>query len=218
MYRASADILATLETRDPAVFRHSRQVAIHSTAIARRLGIPPAQVARIRRAALLHDIGKTLIPKRILAKPGPLIEAEYAIVKRHAEMGADLVERLGDPELTRIVLHHHERLDGSGYPAGLKGEEIPLGARIVAVADTFDAITSERPYRAAMVTAKALRLLAAVSGTQLDPGAVRAFRRGFQGLPALPPAAERLGGVPAPQEPCTPRGPATARPIRSALG
>jgi putative nucleotidyltransferase with HDIG domain len=215
MYRAPVDILATFETRDPAVFRHSRQVAILATAICRRLQLAPADVVRIRRAALLHDIGKTVIPNRILGKAGPLSEAEFAIVKRHPEAGARLVERLGDPELTRIVLHHHERLDGAGYPAGLKGEEIPLGARIVAVADTFDALTSERPYRAAMAPHEALELLAAVAGTQLDPDVVRAFRR-TQPTTGAPPGP---GELPAPaQAPLTRRGPSTARPIRSASG
>jgi len=218
MYRAPADILATLETRDPAVFRHSRQVAIHATAIARRLELPAAEVVRIRRAALLHDIGKTLIPKAILGKSGPLTEAEFAIVKQHPETGARLVERLGDPELTLIVRHHHEHLDGSGYPDGLKGAEIPLGARVVAVADTFDAVTSERPYRAAMGPHEALELLAAVAGSQLDPRVVRAFRRTYSAGPALPSGDRRPATRPAAQALRTPGGPSTARPIRSAPG
>lgn len=218
MYRPSADILLTLETRDPAVFRHSRQVAIHATVIARRLGLPPTQVVRVRRAALLHDIGKTLVPKEILGKAGPLSADELAIVRQHPETGARLVERLGDPELTAIVRHHHEQLDGSGYPLGLKGEEIPLGARVVAVADTFDAVTSERPYRAAKSPPEALELLAAVAGTQLDPDAVRAFRRGYSQPPTLSAVRPRPAPPPLTQVPRTPRGPATARPIRSASG
>ncbi len=214
MDRAPTDILATLETRDPGVFRHSRQVALHSATIARRLDLPAVQVLQIRRAALFHDIGKSLISKEILAVPGALTEEEFAVVKRHPEAGARLVERLGDPELTRIVLHHHERFDGDGYPAGLSGEAIPLGARIVAVADAFDALTSERSYRSAMVAAEALALLEAVAGTQLDPGVVRPFVRSHSGPRRFPTAVERSGAVAPAQAERTRRGPSTTRAIR----
>ena len=146
------------------------------------MGLPRAQVARIRTAATVHDVGKVETPDEIVNKPGALSEEEFAVVKRHPVDGARMVAGLKDEELTRIVRHHHERLDGMGYPDGLAGEEIPVGARVIAVADTFDAITSTRPYRAARRHREALELLAAEAGTQLDPDAVRAFRRYYSGL------------------------------------
>jgi HD-GYP domain-containing protein (c-di-GMP phosphodiesterase class II) len=111
----------------------------------------------------------------IINKPGPLSEGEYAMVQVHAEAGAEMLADL-DPELAPIVRHHHERFDGGGYPDGLAGEEIPLGARVVAVADTFDALTSSRPYRSARRRRQAMALLVAEAGTQLDPRVVQAFR------------------------------------------
>jgi putative nucleotidyltransferase with HDIG domain len=166
-----------LEARDPRTHGHSRRVARHAAAIARRMSLPPEEVARIRTAAVLHDVGKIDTPKEIIDKPGPLTAAEYEVVKRHAPVGAGMVAALGDARLTGFVRHHHERLDGGGYPDGLVGGEIPLGARIIAVADTFDAVTSARPYRQAMAHREALALLGAEAGTQLDPEVVRGFRR-----------------------------------------
>jgi putative nucleotidyltransferase with HDIG domain len=173
-----------LEATDRGVYRHSLRVARHAAAIARGLGLSRRRVARIHAAAILHDIGKTRTPTTILAKADPLTEQEYLILKEHAETGAAMVTMLGDPELTRIVRHHHERIDGAGYPAGLAGESIPLGARIVAVADVFDALTSERPYHAAMAPDEALALLGAEAGAQLDPRVVDLFRRYYAGRPA----------------------------------
>ena len=173
-----------LEATDRGVYRHSLRVARHAAAIARGLGLSRRRVARIYAAAILHDIGKTRTPTAILAKADPLTEQEYLILKEHAETGAAMVTTLGDPELTGIVRHHHERIDGAGYPAGLAGESIPIGARIVAVADVFDALTSERPYHAAMAPDEALALLGAEAGSQLDPRVVDLFRRYY----ARPPA------------------------------
>jgi HD-GYP domain-containing protein (c-di-GMP phosphodiesterase class II) len=168
-------LTAGLEVRVPGSAGHSRRVSRYAAGIARQMGLPREQVARVRRAAAVHDIGKLEMPARIVNKPGPLDADEFALVKRHAEAGERMVAGLGDEELTAIVRHHHERLDGSGYPDGLTGEEIPLGARIVAVADTFDALTSVRPYRSASRHRDALVLLSAEAGAQLDPDAVRAF-------------------------------------------
>jgi putative nucleotidyltransferase with HDIG domain len=170
-----------LEARDPRTHGHSRRVARHAAAIARRMSLPREEVARIRTAAVLHDVGKIDTPKEIIDKPGPLSEAEYKVVKRHAPVGARMVAALGDARLTAFVRSHHERLDGGGYPDGLAGEEIPLGARIIAVADTFDAVTSARPYRQAIAHREALALLAAEAGTQLDPEVVRGFRSYYSG-------------------------------------
>jgi putative two-component system response regulator len=172
-----ASLLRTLRRRDPGIFAHSQRVARQATEIARELGLPAEEATRIHRAGLLHDIGKTFTPKTILDKASSLSVEETTVVRRHSEVGAGMVRPLGDPALTEIVLHHHERFDGDGYPAGLRGEEIPLGARLVAVADTFDALTSVRPYRAAHTAVEAMAVLEEVSGSQLDPRAVAAFQR-----------------------------------------
>lgn len=179
-------LAGALEGQDIYLNGHSRRVARHATMIARGMGLPSEDVARIRAAAAVHDVGKLRTPKAILNKPGSLTDEEFTVIKRHPVDGADMVAALGDPELTRIVRHHHERLDGAGYPGGLCGEEIPLGARIIAVADTFDAITSARPYRDAAPHQKAIGILRKEAGTQLDPDAVRAFLAYYSGnRPAL---------------------------------
>jgi putative nucleotidyltransferase with HDIG domain len=174
-----ADLLrrmsALLEARDPYTHGHSRRVARHSERIARELGLAPEQVAKIRAAALVHDIGKINVPRPILTKPGRLTEEEFALVKRHPGDGAAMVAALGDSELTGIVRSHHERIDGTGYPDALAGADIPIGARIIAVADTFDAITSTRPYRNPRTHKQALDVLRGEAGTQLDAAAVAAF-------------------------------------------
>jgi putative nucleotidyltransferase with HDIG domain len=178
-----------LEARDARVLRHSSRVARHAHMVAERLGLPPAETARIRAAATVHDVGKIDTPPEILNKPGPLTDTEFATIKRHAARGAQMVSILADEELTAIVRHHHERLDGRGYPDGLRGAEIPLGARIIAVADTFDALTSDRPYRAAHSHKRALEILRANAGTQLDPDVVDAFADYYFGRRSLPWAA-----------------------------
>ena len=174
-----ADLLrrmsALLEARDPYTHGHSRRVARHSDRIARELGLPAEQVAKIRAAALVHDIGKINVPRPILTKPGRLTEEEFALVKRHPGDGAEMVAALGDSELTAIVRSHHERIDGTGYPDALAGADIPIGARIIAVADTFDAITSTRPYRDPRTHKQALDVLGGEAGSQLDAAAVAAF-------------------------------------------
>jgi putative nucleotidyltransferase with HDIG domain len=116
--------------------------------IAKAMGLSDEQVAKVRTAAAVHDVGKISTPREVMNKPGKLTDDEYEVMKRHAIVGAAMAARIDDPEITAMVRHHHEQLDGSGYPDGLSGADIPLGARIIAVADTFDAITSARPYRA----------------------------------------------------------------------
>jgi putative nucleotidyltransferase with HDIG domain len=189
---------ALLEARDPYTHGHSRRVARHAERIAREIGLPNEQVAKIRAAALVHDIGKINIPRPILTKPGKLTDAEFAVVKRHPADGAAMVLSLGDSELTAIVRHHHERIDGTGYPDALAGEDIPVGARIIAVADTFDAITSSRAYRNRRNHQQALDVLRAEAGTQLDAVAVAAFaayyasRRSIGFATVLAAAPQRL--------------------------
>jgi putative nucleotidyltransferase with HDIG domain len=154
---------------------HMRRVARYAAGTARHLGLPREEVERVRRAAAVHDIGKLETPAAIINKPAALSDEEIAAIRRHAVAGERIIARLGDPELAAIVRHHHERVDGGGYPDGLAGDEIPLGARIVATADTFDAITSERAYRSARSHREALELIDAEAGTQLDPEVVAAF-------------------------------------------
>ena len=135
----------------------------------------------VRAAALVHDVGKLLIAPELLDKTTRLTDAEFEVIKRHPVDGADMVVGLGNDDLTAIVRHHHERLDGKGYPDGLAGEQIPLGARIIAVADTFDAITSVRAYRSRRDHKTALDILTREQGHQLDPDAVRAFVHCYSG-------------------------------------
>ena len=189
-----------LEARDAYTHGHTRRVTRHAERIARSLGLSDDDVAEVRVAAALHDVGKVNTPREVLTKPGRLTDQEFEVVKRHPVDGAKLVEALGDPNITAMVRHHHERLDGNGYPDGLAGDAIPLGARIIAVADTFDAITSSRPYRSASQHKEALDVLAKEAGTQLDPAAVDAFtgyysgRRAVGWFAALAAAPARLLG------------------------
>ena len=174
-------LAVALEARDPYTHGHSRRVARYASMISKRMGLSSGEVARIRTAAAVHDVGKINTPVEILHKPERLTEEEFGIIQRHPVDSARMVAILGDEELTSIVRHHHERLDGTGYPNGLAGDRIPLGARIIAVADTFDAITSTRPYRRANPHKKAIDILTTEAGTQLDPAAVRAFRSCYSG-------------------------------------
>ena len=159
-----------------------------SALVASRLGLDPCEVARIERGGLVHDVGKIIVSPEILEKPGALTHAEFAEVKRHAVFGARLVSSLDDPKLTAIVRHHHERLDGSGYPDGLRGDAIPIEARVVAVSDAFSAITSDRVYARGRATEEALRELRRSSGAHHDPAVVEALapalelRRGSSSL------------------------------------
>ena len=184
-----------LEARDPYTHGHSRRVARYSTMIAKKLGLPAADVAKVRLAATVHDVGKLVVPLEILHKPSRLTDEEFDVIKRHAPVGADMVRPLGDDELTEMVAHHHERLDGSGYPSQLSGDGIPLGARIIAVADTFDALTSKRAYRPVKRHRDVFQILREEAGTQLDPAAVQAFSRCYSGFWGIG-AWSILSGVP----------------------
>lgn len=174
-------LASALEAEDRYTRGHSDRVACYAGSIAREMGLSSGEVEAVRAAALVHDVGKLRIPAEVLNKPTRLTDAEFDLIKRHPVDGAEMVASLGNKELTSVVLHHHERLDGKGYPDGLSGEQIPLGARIIAVADTFDAITSVRPYRPRRAHKKALDTLAGEQGLQLDRGAVRAFLHCYSG-------------------------------------
>jgi HD-GYP domain-containing protein (c-di-GMP phosphodiesterase class II) len=164
-----------LEARDAYTHGHSQRVARHAERIARAMHISPVEIAKIRTAATVHDVGKIYTPREILNNPGRLTDAEFAVMKRHPVDGAHMLAAVGDSEITAMVRHHHERMDGHGYPDGLVGSDIPLGARIIAVADTFDAIVSTRSYRSAGTHKKALDILSNEAGSQLDGAAVAAF-------------------------------------------
>jgi putative nucleotidyltransferase with HDIG domain len=171
-----------LDASIPGSFVHSRHVARLAAATAKLVGLGPEQVTKVRRAGSFHDVGKVEIPHEIINKPGPLSAEEFEVVKRHPEAGARMLSASsGDAELAAMVRHHHERYDGHGYPAGLAGEGIPIGARIVAVADTFDAVTSARPYRPAMKPREGLELIDGEAGSHLDPEVVAAFCRRYSG-------------------------------------
>lgn len=158
-----------LEAKDPYTRGHSERVATLARRLALAAGIPPGTADTVAQAGLLHDIGKIAIPESVLRKPGPLSVDEWAVMRQHPLIGAQIVAPLEFfAEGTVILRHHHERHDGSGYPDGLRGELIPLGARIVAVADVFDALTSDRPYRSRLSPAEAVRRIEEQAGFTLD--------------------------------------------------
>jgi len=165
-----------IEVKDPYTYGHSERVTEYALAIARRMGVTDAEMQNIKYAAALHDIGKIGIARKILDKPRALTEEEFVHVKTHTQLGDSIIEPVAFLKAPRfIIMHHHERYDGHGYPTGLAGEEIPLGARILAVADSFEAMVSDRPYRKALQMEEAIRELEVNAGTQFDPMVVRAF-------------------------------------------
>jgi putative nucleotidyltransferase with HDIG domain len=169
------DLLESLGQHCPEVLTHGTDVAVLSVRIAHVLGLDEARLTVLARAALLHDIGKKLVPVHILAKPGKLDAEEWALIENHPVTGHRMLVDAGLAAEARIVLHHHERIDGGGYPTGRGGDDIPFESRIIAVADSFDAMTSERPYRAAMTVAAAVAELREVAGKQCDAAAVEAL-------------------------------------------
>jgi diguanylate cyclase (GGDEF)-like protein len=173
----SRDVLMrALAERDPELSTHLATVADLAVAVARRLGLDAARVEEVRHAADLHDVGKVAIPDAILDKPGPLDEDEWAFMRRHTIIGERIVAAAPAlSEVASLVRASHERWDGRGYPDGLRGDEIPLGARIVSVCDSFDAMVADRPYREPMSDADALAELARCAGSQFDPRVVAAF-------------------------------------------
>jgi len=179
-------LAAALDARDPYTAGHSERVSQSSVVIARQLGLPEAEVAVIRLGALLHDIGKIGLADDILQKPEPLTLEEFEQIKRHPALGARILRQVSflEPHLPIVELHH-ERPDGHGYPFGLRGDEIPLAARIVHVADAYDAMTSARAYRPARPLSTAIAELRLYSGTQFDPECVRAFTEALKISPRL---------------------------------
>jgi response regulator RpfG family c-di-GMP phosphodiesterase len=178
-YRATLEALGSaIDTRDVGTHAHSRRVRGYSLAIARAHGVPESDLSDIEHGVLLHDIGKIGIPDAILLKPGPLTPAEWGVMRSHPEVGRRLIEKI--PFLrgaVPIVYHHHERWDGTGYPLGLRGEGIPLGARIFAIADALDAMTFDRPYSRAISFETARDEIERCAGTHFDPNVVATFIR-----------------------------------------
>lgn len=176
LFGAISSLARALNARDGYTKSHSDSVARLAVRISRRMGLSPHEVEQIHLAGQLHDLGKIGVPDAILQKPGSLTCEEYDVIKTHSAIGADILEPI--PDLAPVALairHHHERHDGQGYPAGLSGLDIPLWARILSVADTFDSLTSDRPYRKGYSYAKASAIIREVSGTQLCPECVDAF-------------------------------------------
>jgi PAS domain S-box-containing protein len=168
-------IALTIEKRDPYTAGHERRVADLGVAIAREMRLPESQVEGLYMAGLIHDVGKIEVPAEILSRPGALSPAQFALVKTHCQAGYDIIKDIPTPwPLAAVALQHHERLDGSGYPNGLKGDDICIEARIMAVADVVEAMMSHRPYRAALGIDAALTEITAGRGTRFDAAAVDA--------------------------------------------
>jgi len=185
-------VVNTLEARDPYTRGHTERVTTIAKAIAGRLGLSDEEQFTIEIGALLHDVGKIGVADAILRKPGPLDEKEYQEIREHPAKGRLILSNIA--YLTKVipcVLHHHERYDGSGYPQHLAGADIPLPGRIISVADAFDAMTTDRPYRKAMPCSRALAELRRGAGRQFDPKVVRAFLGAWRGLA---PRLKRLPG------------------------
>jgi HD-GYP domain-containing protein (c-di-GMP phosphodiesterase class II) len=176
-YRATVRALANaVEARDAYTGRHAERVAAYGLAIAAAAGMDIAETPEMEFGFLLHDVGKVAVPDAILFKTGPLTTEEYALIAKHPVTGWEIlrdIEFLGDAKL--VVRHHHERWDGKGYPDRLAGEAIPLAARVFAVADTLDALTTDRPYRPASDWPAARQAIRDAAGSQFDPGVVAAF-------------------------------------------
>ncbi len=174
-------IAATVEARDPYTAGHQTRVADLAAAIAREMHLSDEKVEGIRMAGVVHDLGKIQIPAEILSKPGEISKIEYEIIKTHPQVGFDLLKGINFPwPIAKIVLQHHERMDGSGYPQGLKGNEIIIESRILAVADVVEAISSHRPYRPAMGIDVALKQIQDDKGKLFDPDVVEACERVFK--------------------------------------
>jgi putative nucleotidyltransferase with HDIG domain len=171
-------VAKVFDARDPYVGGHAAQVAIYAVAVAEELGLPAERIEEVRRSGYLHDIGKIAIPEAILHQPARLSHLEYDFVKRHTDIGADLVANSqGLGHLAPFIRHHHERWDGQGYPVGLAGSAIPLEARILNLCDSVEAMASDRPYHRAMTTGQIMLEAERCAGTQFDPAVVNAFLR-----------------------------------------
>jgi len=191
LHLATIEALAlAIDAKDQTSQSHIRRVQLYAAALARALGMSENEIQGVKTAALLHDIGKLAVPEHILSKPGPLTPEEFQKIRAHPKVGADIISAVPFPyPVSPLILSHHERWDGKGYPSGLKGEEIPLGARILSVVDYFDALMAERPYHKAMSFDAAIGLLQQEAGKGLDPRVVGKF---VELLPSLQVEAAAL--------------------------
>jgi len=205
---SSLEALAlAIDSRDPQRQGHTRRVQAYALVLARRMGVPAPEQQILRIAAMLHDVGKLAIPDHLLSKPGRLSESEIQKVRTHPVVGVAFLAPAGLPEpVLAIIRHHHEHWDGSGYPEGLRGEAIPGGARILAVADAFEALISDRAYRGRLSPGEAATLIESWSGIQFDPEVVRVLRAHLEEILAAPGAESPPPGA-AHAEPAAPRAP-----------
>jgi diguanylate cyclase (GGDEF)-like protein/putative nucleotidyltransferase with HDIG domain len=192
LHLATIEALAlAIDAKDQTAQSHIRRVQVYAAGLASALGMPDNEIQGVKTAALLHDIGKLAVPEHILSKPGPLTQEEFQKIRIHPQVGAEIISGVPFPyPVAPLILSHHERWDGKGYPTGLKGDEIPLGARILSVVDYFDALMSERPYHKAMSLDAAIGLLRQESGKALDPVVVQTFIEMYATLAAEAEASQ----------------------------
>ena len=208
-------LAAAIDARDPYTHGHSIRVAAYSQLLARKSGLDDADVEAIRRGCLVHDIGKIGVRDTVLLKPGQLSPAEQAEMREHPAVGYRMLQRLEwDQRVFDVVLHHHERWDGSGYPYGLAAGAVPVVARVVAIADALDAMTSRRPYRSALTYPEALEVILSQAGIQFDPVLVKAFRAARREIGRLVKAlGSTAGTTPEGSRISTVTGPVTELPV-----
>jgi diguanylate cyclase (GGDEF)-like protein/putative nucleotidyltransferase with HDIG domain len=208
LHLATIEALAlAIDAKDQTAQTHIRRVQVYATSIARGLGMSDTEIQGVKTAALLHDIGKLAVPEHILSKPGPLTQEEFQKIRVHPQVGAEIISAVPFPyPVAPLILSHHERWDGKGYPQGLKGEEIPLGARILSVVDYYDALTSDRPYHKAMPREAALALLQHEAGRALDPAVVQIFVKTAAEMEAAAAAVESAAPRRLSLEPTSERG------------
>ena len=192
LHLATAEALATaIDAKDQTTHCHVRRVQIYASGMGEVLGLSGSEIAALKAGALLHDVGKLAVPPHILNKPGPLTPAEFEKMKIHTVVGAEILSRVNFPySVIPIVRHHHEQWDGRGYPDKLRGEQIPITARIISVVDCFDSVSEDRPFRRSMTLDEATALLLRGSGNHFDPVVVEKF---IKHLPLFEAEIARLG-------------------------
>src|SRR5436309_9762594 len=174
LHLATIEALArAIDAKDQTAQSHVRRVQMYAVGLARAMGLSEPEIRGVKTAALLHDIGKLAVPEHILSKPGPLTQEEFQKIRIHPQIGAEIIAAVPFPyPVAPLILSHHERWDGKGYPQGLKGEQVPIGARILTIVDYFDAVTTERPYHKALPHDSAIDLLKHAPGRALDTALV----------------------------------------------
>ncbi len=205
LHLATIEALArAIDAKDQTTQMHIRRVQVYAAGLAKALGLSEAEIQGVKTAALLHDIGKLAVPEHILSKPGPLTQEEFQKIRIHPQVGAEIIAAVPFPyPVAPLIMSHHERWDGKGYPQGLAGEDIPIGARILTIVDYYDAVTTERPYHKALNYDSAIGLLRHEAGRALDPKLVPLF---IEMLPSLvaelgPGAMEVAEAEPVPAQP-----------------